>query len=161
MLNQKKPLIISAVILGGALIVSLAVIFGPKLKNFSPQGKKIMIGDTTSTENIDAGDSQNYPIALNEPGVGQAFIHYFIEGKITAIEGQQDTIVLDNPKLPKFQLGAETRIAKMSPPYGSQNSTIIKQGELKAGLNIIISAEFELRSQQWLVRDVFVPTDKN
>ena len=156
MLDRKKPLIISSVVLGAALLVSLAIIFAPKL-NFT----FFKNSDTPKTEQINQDQTaQSFPIALTEPGLGQVFVHYFINGKITALENG-NLIVLENSNLPKFQLSPETRVSKLTPPYGSQSSIIVSKNELKPGLNIIISAEYDVRSKEWIVRDVYIPTDKN
>ncbi len=158
MLDSKKPLIISAIILGAAFLVSLAIIAGPKLKIKAPPASNTQTGNQ---EKVKQEETSNFPISLSDPSIGQAFVHYFINGKIAALESGNNIIVLDNASLPKFTLSGESRVSKLTPPYGAQSSMAEARNELKAGLNIIISAEYDLRSKAWIVRDVYIPTDKN
>ncbi len=105
------------------------------------------------------------PVPVDGPNVGSAFVHYFFTGSVKEVKKSGDGSVLvlytTNDAIPEFPLAADTRIARISQPYSAETSRMVSVNELKTGLVVDVSAEFDLRSGQWLTRDVFIPTDKN
>lgn len=105
------------------------------------------------------------PISLTSPNVGQVLVHYFLTGTIKKLEnsteGTQIIVDTKDQSIPKITLTNQTRISKIAPPYSAETSLPLRISDLKAGVNIDISAEYDLREKIWIIRDVFVPTDRN
>lgn len=105
------------------------------------------------------------PVPIDGANVGGVFAHYFFTGAVKEVrrtaEGSVLVLYVTNDKIPEFPLAADTRIARISQPYSAETSRMVSVAELKAGLVVDVSAEYDLRSGQWFTRDVFIPTDRN
>ncbi len=111
-------------------------------------------------------DSRNIvlPIAIDNPNTGSVLLHYFLSGTLEEVKNTKDgyVISLSGAKdLPLLLLGSNTRISRITPPYGADSSVPLTVENLKKGMAIDISLEYDLRSSLWMIHDVFVPTDKN
>lgn len=104
------------------------------------------------------------PVGLDNPNVGSVRAHYFMAGTIKEVKSLPDgyEIVLANSKyLPKIVVNNGVRVSKITPPYNSAAPVPFPAKDLKPGMVIDISLEYELASEVWIIQDVFVPTDKN
>lgn len=113
---------------------------------------------------IDGNKIASLPIALNNPSVSSAKIHYYIFGTIkeikTTSEGQ--LIVLNNTQeTPPLVLDTGVRISKITPPYNINPAVPLTVKDLKVGTVIDVSLEYDLNSGVWSMLDVFVSTDRN
>lgn len=109
--------------------------------------------------------SLGVPIAIDGPNIGGAFVHYFFTGSVKEVkksaEGSVLVLYVTNDAIPEFPIASDTRVSRISQPYSAETSRPIGLSELKAGLVVDVSAEYDLRSGQWFTRDVFIPTDRN
>ncbi|TSC61885.1 MAG: hypothetical protein G01um101448_489 [Parcubacteria group bacterium Gr01-1014_48] len=107
----------------------------------------------------------DFPIPLDHPNVGSVFVHYFLTGTIDQIknvsEGTQIVLEGAQKTLPQIIATKESRISRISQPYSDTTLTIIRASDLRKGMQTDISIEYELRSRLWIVRDIFIPTDRN
>lgn len=104
------------------------------------------------------------PVGVNNPNVTGVRVHYFMEGVIKEIKGHPEgfEVTLNNANnLPPIIIKTGVRLSKITPPYNSNVPAPFLFKDLKPGLTIDVSLEYELATQKWIVHDIFVPTDKN
>jgi hypothetical protein len=130
-----------------------------------PSGSDFPVGSLPADNAIYGKNAVDLPLQLSNPSEGSALLHYFINGVVKEIkntpQGPQIILTSANTKLPAFIVAKDTRISKISPPYGQQNSVPMSVTDLKSGSTIIISTEYDLAQKVWLLRDVLFPTDRN
>lgn len=134
-------------------------------------GKKLTGQDAgTETQKTDASANNSasnplLPLSVDSKAVTGALVHYFVSGKIKEIkeanEGKQLVLDSEEKNLPMLVIGDKTRISKITPPYSENTSKFIKIDELKPGMVVDLSIEYDLRSKMWSLQDVFVPADRN
>ena len=143
------------------LIVGLAAVVIAGLSRVPKDAGPSVPADSTGNNSPILG----LPVPIDGPNVGGAFAHYFFTGSVKEVkksgEGSVLVLYVTNDAIPEFPLGPDTRIARISQPYSAETSRMVSVNELKAGLVVDVSAEYDLRSGQWLTRDVFIPTDRN
>lgn len=120
--------------------------------------------ETPSPELLDQSSVKDFkpPLSLDHSQVTSALLHYFLTGTIKSVKGNQ--IYLDTKgdnSLPSLIISPETRISKITLPYSASTSVSITVRELRPGQTVDISVEYDLRSKTWLLRDVFLPTERN
>jgi len=107
------------------------------------------------------------PIPLSHPRVSSVMIHYFLTGvvqEVRQVQGGSELVLRDTLQgngFPVLLIAPETRVERISPPYGQNTSKITKTSDLKPGLTVDLSIEYDLRAKSWGLRDVFIPTDRN
>ena len=136
----------------------------PLASSDQPYGSDFPISSVAPGDSIFGKKTLNMPFLLNDPSQGSVLLHYFINGSVKQIKNtaQGAQIILSNAdsSYPPFIIAKDTRISKITPPYAS-NNVPITVSDLKPGNNIIISIEYDLTQQVWLMRDVLLPTDHN
>ena len=143
------------------LIVGLAAVVIAGLSRVPKEaGPRAPAGPT-----VNNGSALGLPVPVDGPNIGSAFVHYFFTGSVKEVKKSGDgsllVLYVTNDAIPEFPLAPDTRIARISQPYSAETSRMVSVSELKAGLVVDVSAEYDLRSGQWLTRDVFIPTDRN
>lgn len=105
------------------------------------------------------------PAPIDHPNVQAVFLHYLIAGPLKELKDvpQGKQLILEGKEegLPPFIISPETRIAKISPPYGLKDITPLSIKELIPGVHLSISIEYDPRAKLWFLRDIFVPTNLN
>lgn len=116
-----------------------------------------------ASENPPPANNTAFPVEPGATNVGQVFLHYFFEGSLKSVykSATSSELVLENPDLPKILVDQAVRISKIKPPYQHTAPILAGQKDLKVGVYVIISAEYDLNSKSWIIRDVFIPIDKN
>ena len=105
------------------------------------------------------------PILLDNPQIGSVFIHYFLNGEIENLVYRGNDILIQlksvGAQIPEIAVTDATRVWKTSPPYTETSSVRLNKKDLKAGQMVDVSAEYDLKTEEWIIRDIFIPTDKN
>ncbi len=118
-----------------------------------------------SDSKTESSEGLTLPVPLTNKNIQGAYVHYFFTGTIKSLApaGDNTDLVLEgaDTDLPTFTITDKTRLHTIKPPYGSENAVNIKTSDLKTGLVVDISAEYDLKNKIWLLRDVFVPEDRN
>lgn len=143
-----------SMLIGLTMILLIIVITN---KDTSPE-------DLVSDEQSLSSNQIVLPIPLNNPAVGSALIHYFISGSVQSVgsvDGGHQLVLANSNDLPILLINSDVRISQITPPYGANSSKSITVSSLKQGMNVDISMEYELGTNTWIIRDIFVPTDKN
>lgn len=144
---EKKP--------GLAIFIILLIILGIVAGNKYSKQK--------GEENVKIGDSMTsleLPIALDNPNVGSTLIHYFLRGTIQEVKNissGSNQLILEDSSLPDLIISSETRISQITMPYDGTEPVTKTITDLKPGLNIDLSIEYDINIKQWFLRDVYLP----
>ena len=104
------------------------------------------------------------PIAPNNPNVSATKVQYFVYGTIADIKtvSQGSEIFLANSKdIPSLVIKSGVRISKITPPYNLNPAIPLTVKDLKTGMVVDLSLQYDVVSQSWVLLDVFVSTDRN
>ena len=149
------------------LAIVAAFHFGYKNKIFSFPAKSEVVGkiaDASPSASPAAPDA-SWPIPLNNPSVTAVYAHYYFSGKIKEInktdKGSEIVLETADEKIPHLLVDKETRYSRISLPYSTATMRPIKFGDIVQGMVIDVSVEYDIRGKSWIVRDVYVPDDRN
>lgn len=141
----------------GVLIVILGIAVWMRNQNVSME-------TYSNSEIKEEGKNIELPIARDNPNVGSVLLHYFITGvlkEVKTTDGKTVLILKNSSGLPEILLQPQTRISRITPPYESNTPIPLSVKDLRAGMNIDISMEYNVGSKSWATSDVFIATDKN
>lgn len=154
----------TAVVLFFLLIAAVGLMLvGERVTSFRWVKKNIKSQIPQSNERQFKKTAASFPIELDARGIDQVLLHYFISATLanTIKTPAGLSIKLVEEIIPSFIIGPDTRISKIIPPYSEKNSIAAGPEILTSNVKVILSAEYDLRTTQWIVRDIFVPTDRN
>lgn len=105
------------------------------------------------------------PIAVDNSNITGAYAHYYITGRVREVlktETQSELVLdLDDESLPKLVIDTATRFWTIKLPYSTQNMKAAALSDIAAGKTVDVSIEYDLRAKNWIVRDVYLPEDRN
>jgi hypothetical protein len=156
-MKKNFPLVLFVILIFG---VVTAFFLGSNKKGMSVSKSKADVQKSETSSDVSA----DFPLSVNSQSVTSAYVHYYLTGTISEVKNDGGyEIILDSSEtnLPALIIGERTRISRITPPYSESTSQLMAASDLKEGLVVDISIEYDLRNKNWNILDVFVPTDKN
>ena len=114
---------------------------------------------TISKENSSTSEFLKRPIPRENSAVKSLGLLYRFNGQILEIKDSAEgkTVVTSIPHKPDFTLNPNTRINF----FTNGNRSEAKVEDLKAGQNIDISAEYQIRNEEWQTRSIDILFPQN
>lgn len=150
------------------LVAAIAFVFFGGRKNIFNFSAKIESKENQETFSPQPSFNPSFPalpIGLDTPGVRAAYARYFLTGKIKEINttdsGREIIFDTTDASLPKIVTDGQTRFWRISAPYSQETMTAAETSDIVSGMIVDISIEYDLAAKTWIVRDVYVPDDRN
>jgi guanyl-specific ribonuclease Sa len=174
-MSPKK--IVFAFVVPILIIIFIGVFFVASKKNMSKQD---VTGDShtsttslassaaSSTTQVSPQASGGLPVSADDPNVqnvlpnySATLIRYSFTGTIAELTPTKDGIQMNfknqSTVLPVIMITKDTRVSKIT----GGKVTAITSADLKTGLVVDITMDYEKTQKVWYLRDIFVPTDRN
>ncbi len=118
-----------------------------------------LVGGLASTQGKE--EKLLLPLPLTHPNVARMELQYFVRGEIKDIkkdDGRTEIILSDSvPPFPQIFIMPETRLWKISPPFAPSDMRQIAPDDLNPKMRIEFYINYDIATQRWIIRDIFVP----